>query len=139
MAIRRQDTERANELLAKMEAWDWPNLYESMARSMVRGIVLHLEGRSAEALPHLRAATRSDGEYFSEEHHRVSLVWLARAAYLAEDFSEVDDALARIEAVEAPRSHSWPRDMVELRRLRAADREYQADRERRERSGTDGS
>ena len=130
VAIRRNEVERARALLARMDEWDWPNLYEAMSRSMLRGMVLHLEGRSAEAIPMLEAATRMDGELTSPAIHRRALVWLARAALLADDDEKVDAALAKIAELEAPRRDRWPRDIQAIRRLREADREVRAAVER---------
>lgn len=112
-SINRQDLDAAREALRALDAWEWPNLYEAQFRSLVRGIVSHLEGRSEEAIGELDLAMLYDGKYIGELGHYRALLWSVRAGYLAERDGVAYQALDTLDRVHGGRP--LPRDIGQIR------------------------
>ena len=114
-AMRSRDLEGARQILVQLDAWEWPNLYETQYRSFVRGLVLHLDDQNEASIAALQRALLFDGKYIREVDRRRALSFLVRAAYLADKPGEADRALSALElAVGAER---LPSDLRQIRDL----------------------
>lgn len=112
-AIEKMDVDGAKLVLAELDAWTWPNLYETQYRQLVRGIVSFLEGRSAEAIQELQRAMFFEGRFIGELGRFRSLIWTVRAAHKSEMKGEAYRALGVIERVQGENPLPW--DITQIR------------------------
>jgi len=113
-AIERKDFEGGRQALTKIDAWKWPNLYEAGYRDFVHGVFAFADGDSGAAVDRLLAASRSPAFHVGEAGYRRSLIWLVRAANLAEQYGEA--LRAADELIAAAGVSLLPPDILKIRR-----------------------